>query len=100
MRRLIAPSFETSLASHRSTLGRDWLIFALPPAEIAVHPAEGTSGHELYLMSDDLAADMAALKVKGVQCSRIEEVRWGLLTRIRRRTKALPGEASVPPGAR
>jgi len=62
--------------------GHDWLIFALPPAEIAVHPAEGTSGHELYLMSDDLTADMAALKVKAVQCSKIEEVRWGLLTRI------------------
>src|SRR5216110_2235603 len=66
--------------------GHDWLIFALPPAEMAVHPAEGTSGHELYLMSDDLNADMAALKVKDVQCSEIEEVRWGSLTRIQ-----LPG---------
>src|SRR5213592_3753793 len=66
--------------------GHDWLISALPPAEMAVHPAEGTSGHELYLMSDDLNADMAALKVKDVQCSEIEEVRWGSLTRIQ-----LPG---------
>jgi hypothetical protein len=51
-----------------------------------VHPADATSGHELCLMSDDLTADVAALKVKEVQCSKMEEVRWGLLTRIQ-----LPG---------
>ncbi|MGA2588434.1 MAG: PQQ-binding-like beta-propeller repeat protein [Bryobacteraceae bacterium] len=46
--------------------GHGWLIFALPPAEVAVHPAEDNDQHELYLMCDDLKAEMAALKKKGV----------------------------------
>jgi len=70
--------------------GEGWLIFALPPAELAVHPAEADVRHELYLMSDDLAADTAALEAKHVTCSGIEEARWGSLTRIR-----LPGGGEV-----
>jgi len=70
--------------------GHDWLIFALPPAELAVHPADAGARHELYLMSDDLSADMAALEAKHVRCSEIEEARWGLLTRIR-----LPGGGEI-----
>jgi catechol 2,3-dioxygenase-like lactoylglutathione lyase family enzyme len=66
--------------------GHDWLIFALPPAEVAVHPAEEKIGNELYLMSDDLNADMAALAGKNVRCSEVQEVRWGSVTAIR-----LPG---------
>lgn len=70
--------------------GHGWLIFALPPAEAAVHPAaaqpDDHGRHELYLMSDDLPADISALRAKGVQCSKVEEERWGSLTRIR-----LPG---------
>ena len=57
--------------------GHDWLIFALPPAEVAVHPADEKVGQELYFMSDDLNADIAALANKSVQCSKVEEVRWG-----------------------
>jgi catechol 2,3-dioxygenase-like lactoylglutathione lyase family enzyme len=56
--------------------GHDWLIFGLPPAEMAVHPAEG-GGHELYFLCDDLAVEIAALSEKGVQCSEVEEARWG-----------------------
>jgi hypothetical protein len=63
--------------------GHDWLIFALPPAEVAVHPAEDNGGHELFLMCDDLSAEMAALAAKDVRCSDVEEVRWGSVTRIR-----------------
>jgi catechol 2,3-dioxygenase-like lactoylglutathione lyase family enzyme len=70
--------------------GHGWLIFALPPAEIAVHPAEEIDTHELYLMCDDLAAEMSALASKGVACSEVEEARWGSITRI-----TLPGGGRV-----
>ncbi len=63
--------------------GHGWLIFALPPAEAAVHPDAGNSRHELYLMCDDLKAEMAALKKKGVACSEIQEARWGSITTIK-----------------
>src|SRR5580658_828350 len=45
--------------------GHDWLIFTLPPAEVAVHPADDGGGHELYLMCDDLGAEVASLAEKG-----------------------------------
>jgi catechol 2,3-dioxygenase-like lactoylglutathione lyase family enzyme len=66
--------------------GHGWLIFALPPSEAAFHPAEANGTHELYFMCDDLNAEMAALRAKGVVCSEVHEERWGSLTRIR-----LPG---------
>lgn len=61
--------------------GRGWLIFALPPAEIAVHP-DAASRTELYLMCDDLHAEVRTLEAKGVACAAIEQVRWGLRTAI------------------
>ena len=70
--------------------GHGWLIFALPPAELAVHPAEGAAADELYFMCDDLHAEMAALSAKGVECSPVEEARWGSVTKLR-----LPGGGSV-----
>src|SRR3954447_3115569 len=62
--------------------GHGWLIFALPPSEIAMHPAEGKPHHELYLMCDDVKATIAELKDKGVECDTIQEERWGSLTNI------------------
>ncbi len=66
--------------------GHGWLIFALPPAEAAVHPTgdgEGDAARtELYLMTDDLAAEISALEAKGVRCSEVQEARWGTLTTI------------------
>ena len=56
--------------------GHDWLIFSLPPAEMAVHPAEENAGQELYLMCSDLTAEMAALGEKNVRCSEVTEARW------------------------
>jgi catechol 2,3-dioxygenase-like lactoylglutathione lyase family enzyme len=70
--------------------GHGWLIFALPPAEVAVHPAEANGAHELYLMCDDLKAEMADFEAKGVVCSKVEEQRWGSITKIR-----LPGGGEV-----
>jgi hypothetical protein len=67
--------------------GGGWLIFALPPAEIATHPTDGAGLHELYLMCDDIHATVAELEAKGVRFSRpITEQRWGRVTAI-----ALPG---------
>ena len=63
--------------------GHGWLIFALPPAEAAIHPSEDTARHELYLMCDDLKAEMASLKKKGVVCSEVQEARWGSISKIR-----------------
>ena len=69
--------------------GGGWLIFGLPPAEAAVHPAE-SPGADLYFMCDDLTAEMRTLAAKGVECSAIEEARWGSVTKIR-----LPGGYEV-----
>ena len=66
--------------------GDGWLIFALPPAEVAVHPAEGTDRHELFLVARDLKAEISALRSKGIHCSEVQEARWGSITRIQ-----LPG---------
>jgi catechol 2,3-dioxygenase-like lactoylglutathione lyase family enzyme len=70
--------------------GHGWLIFALPPAEVAVHPAEESGRHELYFMCDDLKAEMSALVQKGVSCAAVQQERWGSVTRIR-----LPGGGEV-----
>ena len=64
--------------------GHGWLIFAAPPAEMAVHPVdEGAEpSHQLYLMCDDLQATMKELAKKGVQCGEVLEARWGSITTI------------------
>jgi predicted enzyme related to lactoylglutathione lyase len=67
--------------------GGGWLIFALPPAELAAHPSEGDAHVELYLMCDDVEAKVAELEAKGVEFSRpITDEGWGRVTAIR-----LPG---------
>ncbi len=64
--------------------GGGWLIFALPPAELAVHPADGDGHHELYLMCDDIHATLAELRGKGVEVAReVSDQRWGLMAAIR-----------------
>ena len=67
--------------------GGGWLIFALPPAELAAHPHATGGAHELYLMCDDVHATVRELGAKGVQFARdVSDVGWGLLTAI-----VLPG---------
>jgi len=64
--------------------GSGWLIFALPPAELAVHPADGDGHHELYLMCDDIHATLTELRGKGVEGAReVSDQRWGLMAAIR-----------------
>ena len=70
--------------------GHGWLIFALPPAEAAIHPAEGSDRHELYFMCADLEATMSSLRNTGVQFSEVQEARWGSIARLR-----LPGGGEV-----
>jgi len=70
--------------------GRGWLIFALPPAEAAIHPSDEQAAHELYFMCDDLRAEISALAKKGVACSEVEEARWGSITKI-----PLPGGGAI-----
>ncbi len=61
--------------------GHGWLLFALPPAELGIHPTESTASHELYLMCDDIHATVADLKQKGVKvAAEIKDAGWGLLT--------------------
>lgn len=64
-------------------VGRGWLIFAAPPSELAVHPAEdGKEFQELYLMCDDVDAMREELRQKGVSTSPVHEERWGRVTHI------------------
>lgn len=71
--------------------GGGWLIFALPPAEVAMHPTEGPGSQELYFMCDDIEATIAELRAKGVEFTAgISEERWGRVTRFR-----LPGGGEV-----
>jgi len=70
--------------------GHGWLIFALPPAEAALHPSDENGAHELYFMCDDLKAEMAFLAKKSVECSNVQEARWGSISKIR-----LPGGGEI-----
>ncbi|GAA5018791.1 hypothetical protein GCM10025734_71100 [Kitasatospora paranensis] len=58
--------------------GGGWLIFALPPAELAVHPTDGPGAHELYLMCDDVDATVRDLTARGVEFTRpVTAAGWG-----------------------
>ena len=70
--------------------GHGWLIFALPPAELALHPADENDRHELYLMCDDVQVFVAQMQEQGVACSAVDEQRWGSITRV-----TLPGGGSI-----
>ncbi|MBC3839854.1 extradiol dioxygenase [Streptacidiphilus sp. 4-A2] len=71
--------------------GGGWLIFKLPPAELAVHPTDGPARQELYLMCDDVDATVADLGAKGVEFTRpVTDAGWGRVTGIR-----LPGGSEV-----
>jgi hypothetical protein len=66
--------------------GGGWLIFGLPPAEVAFHPADGNDRHELYLMTNDVAAFAADMASRGIDCSPPQSMGWGVLTSL-----TLPG---------
>jgi catechol 2,3-dioxygenase-like lactoylglutathione lyase family enzyme len=75
--------------------GGGWLIFALPPGELAIHPAPGPAGgqarHELFLMCHDIEATVAQLETRGVElASPIEDAAWGRIARFE-----LPGAGAI-----
>jgi hypothetical protein len=67
-------------------VGHGWLIFALPPSEIAVHPDDQGGRHELYLMCDDVEAFVGEMKTHSLECGPVQNQGWGLLTQV-----TLPG---------
>jgi hypothetical protein len=69
--------------------GGGWLIFAMPPAESAFHPGSNNK-HELYLMCDDVNAEINRMVTWGIDCSPVSDEGWGLLTRI-----TLPGGGQI-----
>ncbi|MEE1756500.1 VOC family protein [Streptomyces sp. SP18CS02] len=72
--------------------GRGWLIFRLPPAEVAVHPAAGAPRHEFYLMCDDIESSLRKLTVRGAEVAQpVSDQGWGLLAAVR-----LPSGAELP----
>ena len=84
--------FADVLGMPSADAGGGWLIFALPPAELAVHPADGATRHELYLMCDDIQATLASLRDKGAEIARdVSDQGWGLIAAIR-----LPDGSELP----
>jgi len=83
--------FADVLEQRHVDAGAGWLIFQLPPAELAVHPSESSSGQELYFICDDLETTMRDLGAKGVVfVGDVSEERWGRLTHFR-----LPGGGEI-----
>ena len=70
--------------------GGGWLIFALPPSELAFHPTDEAISNEIFLMCDDLRAEMQRLEAKGVAFSTVDDERWGTVTRF-----TLPGGTTI-----
>ncbi len=95
---VFAPDAEATRAFFRDVLGfpfadagGGWLIFALPPAELAAHPTDGTPSHELYLMCDDVHATVAELTAKGVEFTEpVSDQGFGLMTAFR-----IPGGGEI-----
>jgi hypothetical protein len=84
--------FRDVLEFHAVDAGHGWLIFGLPPAEAGIHPVEGEAkppgqgqllDAEVYLMCDDLEAQIKELETRKVSCSRVEKAPWGMKTRLR-----------------
>jgi catechol 2,3-dioxygenase-like lactoylglutathione lyase family enzyme len=88
---VFAEDADAARAFFRDVLGLDavdagggWLLFALPPAEVAFHPADEGGRHELYLTCDDIHATVDELRGKGVEfAGEVSDEGWGLLTRMR-----------------
>jgi hypothetical protein len=78
--------FRDVLSLPNVDVGDGWLIFGLPPAEVAVHPSGKNDVHELYLMCDDVSAFVGDMTKRGIQCGPIQDQGWGILTSV-----VLPG---------
>lgn len=63
-------------------VGGGWLIFGLPPSEVAVHPAESNNKHELYFMCEDINKFVDQMRSHGLHCSGVNDEGWGLVTEL------------------
>ncbi|MDQ6624317.1 MAG: extradiol dioxygenase [Verrucomicrobiota bacterium] len=71
-------------------VGHGWLIFGLPPAEVAIHPGEKNDHHEFYFMCDDLDLFMREMSSNGLRCGEAHDEPWGRVTQV-----ALPGGGKI-----
>jgi predicted enzyme related to lactoylglutathione lyase len=83
--------FRDTLGFRSVDAGGGWLIFALPPAELGIHPTDGAGNHELYLMCDDIEKTVAELQAKGVEFLKpISDAGFGLMASFK-----IPGGAEL-----
>lgn len=78
--------FKNILKLTNLDVGNGWLIFGLPPSELAVHPSTENESHELYLMSDDIKSFVQEISKRSITCSELQDQGWGILTSLK-----LPG---------
>jgi hypothetical protein len=82
--------FKNVLKLTNVDVGQGWLIFGLPPSELAVHPTTEKGSHELYLMCADINAFISEMGKQGISCSEPKDQGWGILTQL-----TLPGGGSL-----
>ena len=78
--------FKNVLKLTNVDVGDGWLIFGLPPSELAVHPTTENDSHELYLMCDDIRSFVEEMKKQSITCTEPQDQGWGILTQLK-----LPG---------
>lgn len=82
--------FKNVLQLTNVDVGQGWLIFGLPPSELAIHPATENDRQELYLMCDDIKTFVEEMKKHSITCSEPQDQGWGILTQLK-----LPGGGSL-----
>ena len=82
--------FKNVLKLTNVDVGQGWLIFGLPPSELAVHPTNEKGSHELYLMCEDINAFIEDMAKQSISCSEPNDQGWGILTQL-----SLPGGGSL-----
>lgn len=90
VRGLMTFFFKKTLGLRSVDAGHGWLIFGVPAAEVAFHSHDENNRHEMYFMCDDIKAQVAALKKRGVQVGEVSEQKWGTLTTI-----SFPGGGAI-----
>jgi len=82
--------FRDVLSLPNVDVGAGWLIFGLPPAEVAVHDGENGGSPELYLMCDEIQSFMTDMQDREIECTPVEDQGWGLVTHV-----TLPGGSKL-----
>ena len=82
--------FKTVLKLTNVDVGQGWLIFGLPPSELAVHPSSDTTSHELYLMCDNIKKFIEEVSKHNISCSEPQDQGWGILSSL-----TLPGGGTL-----